>query len=382
MRRILGCLMLVFGSVSISLVAMAADGDLDQLLKTVQSIGKEGQGNRQALTAVSALSQQPASAILPILSAIDSDRKIVANYLRTAVEQIVARELAAGRELPIAALEKFLSETGRDPRARRFAFELIVSAKPDRRAPLIASLLNDPSVELRREAVQRLIDRAAEELKAEKKDAAKATFQEALAAARAKDQVEAIRKPLEELGEKVDLPKHFGFVTSWRLIGPFDNKEKKGFPVVYAPEKGLDFAAELEGKDGVKLKWSDHTTTDDYGVVDLNKVQTNHKGAITYAAAEYIAGSEREVDLRLGTPNAWKLWLNGEELFAREEYHRAMELDQYKVRGRVKAGKNVILLKVCQNEQTEEWAQRWQFQLRVCDRAGTAIPPAAAVASK
>jgi len=375
MRRILAGVLLVVGS-----VAVAADGDPQALIKTVKAIGREGKGNTEALAAVAELSRQPSSAIVPILTALDSEQKVAANYLRTAVEQIAAREAAAGRSLPLGDLEKFLAETSHDPRARRFAYELIVSAQPDRQEGLISKLLNDPSIELRREAVQRLIDQATGALKAEKKEEAKAKFQEALSAARAKDQVEAIKKPLEELGEKVDLQKHFGFVTEWRLIGPFDNKDKKGFPVVYAPEKGLDFAGELEGKDGQKLKWSETKTTDDYGVVDLNKVQTNHKGAITYAAAEYIAGGDREVELRLGTPNAWKLWLNGEELFAREEYHRAMELDQYKVRGRMKAGKNVILLKICQNEQTEEWAQRWQFQLRVCDRTGTAIP--AAVASR
>ena len=360
----------------------AADADVAALIRAVKSVGKEGKGNPAAMQAVVTLSQQPSSAILPLLAAIDSDQKVASNYLRTAVEQIVARETAAGRAIPVGDLEKFLDDTANDPRARRFAYELIVGAKPELREPLIVKRLNDPSVELRREAVQRLIDQAGAALKAEKKDEAKATFKEALAAARAKDQVEAIRKPLEELGEKVDLQKHFGFVTTWRLIGPFDSKDKKGFPVVYAPEKSLDFAAEIDGKDGQKLKWSDHTTADDYGVVDLNKVQSNHKGAITYAAAEYVSSGEREIELRLGTPNAWKLWLNGEELFAREEYHRAMELDQYKVRGKVKPGKNVILLKICQNEQTEEWAQRWQFQLRVCDRTGTAIPPAATVAGR
>ena len=50
-----------------------------------------------------------------------------------------------------------------------------------------------------------------------------------------------------------------------------------------------------------------------------------------------------------------------------------MNLDQYRMRGTLKPGKNVILIKVCQNEQTEEWAQRWQFQFRVCDAVGTAI---------
>jgi hypothetical protein len=53
-----------------------------------------------------------------------------------------------------------------------------------------------------------------------------------------------------------------------------------------------------------------------------------------------------------------------------------MELDQFRVQAHMKAGKNRILLKVCQNEQTEDWAQTWRFQLRVCDAAGTAVLPA------
>jgi hypothetical protein len=43
------------------------------------------------------------------------------------------------------------------------------------------------------------------------------------------------------------------------------------------------------------------------------------------------------------------------------------------MRGTLRRGKNAILIKVCQNEQTEDWAQRWQFQFRVCDASGTAI---------
>ena len=35
--------------------------------------------------------------------------------------------------------------------------------------------------------------------------------------------------------------------------------------------------------------------------------------------------------------------------------------------------KNTILVKACQNEQTEEWTVQWEFQLRVCDETGVAI---------
>ena len=50
-----------------------------------------------------------------------------------------------------------------------------------------------------------------------------------------------------------------------------------------------------------------------------------------------------------------------------------MQIDQYVERVALKAGKNRILLKLCQNEQKEQWAQRFAFQLRVSDFTGKAI---------
>ena len=79
------------------------------------------------------------------------------------------------------------------------------------------------------------------------------------------------------------------------------------------------------------------------------------------------------MELRLGCKNAWKIWLNGELLFGRDEYHRGMSIDQYQLPAQLKEGKNTILVKLCQNEQTEQWTVEWQFQLRVCDATGTAV---------
>jgi hypothetical protein len=75
----------------------------------------------------------------------------------------------------------------------------------------------------------------------------------------------------------------------------------------------------------------------------------------------------------MGCINACKIWLNGELLLEREVYHTGMDIDQYVGKGKLKSGRNMILVKVCQNEQTEDWAQSWQFQLRVCDSRGTAV---------
>ncbi len=92
-----------------------------------------------------------------------------------------------------------------------------------------------------------------------------------------------------------------------------------------------------------------------------------------YATTTYMSDKEQTLELRLGTPNAWKMWVNGELVFEREEYHRSTSMDQYRVPVKLQAGPNTILLKVCQNEQDQPWAQRYQFQLRVCDNTGSGV---------
>jgi hypothetical protein len=99
-----------------------------------------------------------------------------------------------------------------------------------------------------------------------------------------------------------------------------------------------------------------------------------------YATTSYRSHKDQAIEFRLGTPNAWKMWVNGQLVFQREEYHRSTRMDQYKIPVTLKSGANTILLKVCQNEQTQSWAQDYKFQLRVCDATGSAVLPAASAA--
>jgi len=80
------------------------------------------------------------------------------------------------------------------------------------------------------------------------------------------------------------------------------------------------------------------------------------------------------VEIRFGCIVAIKVFLNGKEIYAREEYHHGQRFDQYSGLGTLKAGRNEILVKVCQNDQKESWAQDWKFQLRLCDYSGGALP--------
>ena len=64
------------------------------------------------------------------------------------------------------------------------------------------------------------------------------------------DQVRLLAGRLKKFGETVDLPRHFGFLLRWRLIGPFDNTAIKGFATVYPPEREIKLARSFPASTG------------------------------------------------------------------------------------------------------------------------------------
>lgn len=358
--------------------ATSAFASLDDSLNKLNAVSREGQGNEAASEAWKQVVKTGPEALLPILQASGKGNVIADNWLRLAATVIADEAATAKKALPLGELEAFLKDTKHAAPARLLAFDIIQQADAAKADVIEPTLLNDPSQELRRGAVQRLI--AAGNAQVEKKDeaAAKQTFQSALDAARDEDQVKAISEALDKLGVKVDLAKHFGFLMKWHVIGPFDNTKREGFDTVFAPEKEIKLDASYEGKSDDngkprKVKWQPYETKHEQGKLDFNKPLGMLKQTTAYAYTTFNAPEAREAELRLGCKNGWKVWLNGELLFSRDEYHRGAQMDQYKLKCHLKKGGNAILVKCCQNEQTESWTVEWEFQLRVCDATGTAI---------
>jgi hypothetical protein len=239
---------------------------------------------------------------------------------------------------------------------------------------LLPEMLGDPGQELRRDAVAAALTDAQTLLTKDDKEAATAAFQKLFAAARDRDQVDIIAGRLKGLGVMVDMPAHFGVIQRWLVASPFDNSGSKGFAVAYPPEQKIDLDAVYKGKDGAAVRWQQVASTDPYGLVDINKQVGKHMGAVAYAFAAVESPEEQPVQIRATSNNAVKLFLNGKEIFFREEYHHGVRFDQHTGNGILKRGRNEILIKVCQNEQKDDWAQGWTFQLRVCDAIGGAVP--------
>ncbi len=351
----------------------AEEPPLRQELETLLAVRGKGQGHVEAARAWQRVVRQGPETIPVLLEALDRAEPLAANWIRAAIETVAEKALREKKPLPEKQILAFLQDRRHEPRARRLAWELLARANPPLGQKLIPSFLDDPSVELRREAVSHLIGQIEQKEKAgaDKQELVR-LYRQALSAARDEDQVKHLADKLRSLGQKVDLARHFGYVLRWKLIGPFDNTAKKGFAVAYPPERELDFQATYPGKVG-PVRWIDYTTDEPNGRVDLNKALGKHMGAVGYAATIFYADRAQEVDIRVTSDCAVKFWLNGQLLGSYEVYHAGQRTDQYIGRGRLRPGKNVILVKCCQNEQKEPWAQGWQFRLRVCDRTGTAI---------
>ena len=353
---------------------------LTESLSAIRAVGPEGQGNTAASAAWKTLAAQDATHLPAILAGMDDANELALNWLRSAVETIVSREQAAARPLPVSALRTFLQDTRHAPRARRLAYELITRAEPASTGPLLDTLLDDPGSELRRDAVQRVIDQA-RDLEATDKKSSLPLYQKALAAAREVDQIQLVTKKLRGFGETVELPRLFGFLMAWKVIGPFDNTATKGFDTAFAPETEIKLDAEYDGKSG-KVRWRDAVTTNEFGMLDLNEPLGKLKGVTGYAFTEFFSDPARPAEIRLGCKNAWKIWLNGRLIFGRDEYHRGAQIDQYRLPVQLLPGRNTILDKACQNELDEAWTVEWQFQLRVCDSLGAAILSSATAPAK
>lgn len=350
----------------------AAEVDLKGPIAIIRQVGPNGQGSQAAARAWEELAQADVRQLPQLLAGMDGANSLACNWLRAAIDQVLEQADAHKQPLPIAGLEELLRDTRHHPQARRLAYELIVArdkAAPERWLP---GMLDDPSLELRRDAVARLLEQAEKTLAAGKKTDALPLFRQALAAARDKDQLDKAAKHLGELGHPVDLATHLGMVMDWKLIGPFPNPERKGVETVYAPEKKLDFAAEVDGLKG-KIRWKDHVVTKESGLVDLNTALEAVKDGVAYATTEFTSKDEQSVDIRLGCWNVFKLWVNGELVLERGDEFTGMRFDHYVARVHLKPGKNVLLLKVCKNDHQFPIPKDWRFQLRVCDASGAAI---------
>ncbi len=296
--------------------------------------------------------------LVPCLAAFAEATPAGVNWLSSGLDRAVEQ---LGERVPLDELTAFVADAGRPARGRVLAERWLRSRAPEQAAALLDSMLSDPALPLRRAAIEKRLAAVADAAEPEQL----AVHREMLTAARDVDQVQAIAAWLREHGDAVDVSEVLGFVKQWRVSEAFDNVGGIGFAAVYPPEEA---AAAPDAAD-----WKAVAAEGDGGEVDLNAAIGTRKGVVAYAVAEVDMPRGRTAEVRIGSPCAVVVWVNGEKVIDREIYHASEAIDQYVGEATFRAGTNTVLVKCCQNEQTESWAADWKFQLRICDPLGTPL---------
>ncbi len=160
-----------------------------------------------------------------------------------------------------------------------------------------------------------------------------------------------------------DVIKSTGFITEhqWLILGPFDNNGGIGYTTSYIPENTteIDLKATYKGLNG-KVSWK--KCDDDLlnGYVSLGE---DINWGVAYAYATVSSPDERDVQFKYDGDDQSKVWVNGKQVYTNNSAQAAV-MDNNTIPVKLNAGKNTILVKVC--EQTGFWG----FYLRITDKDG------------
>ena len=146
-----------------------------------------------------------------------------------------------------------------------------------------------------------------------------------------------------EYEEAEQLVRGLGFIDAWQVLGSFDNDQGKGFQTAYPPEQDADPAHTYTGV-RVPIRFRSLATSAYDGALPLGDALSPADAAVAYAQTWIAATRGRQVDLRLTTTNAVRVWLNGKLVASDDKiYHE--ELDNVVVRVTLAAGQNRLLVK-------------------------------------
>jgi len=139
-----------------------------------------------------------------------------------------------------------------------------------------------------------------------------------------------------------------GFLEAWSVVGPFDNDGGAGFDRVLPPEQRpgdpLRGSRAYLGKSD-HVRWQDLPELFPDGGLRPLVVLAGEAPAVVYLATTLVARRAEVVALRVGSSCSFKVWLNG-DLLARRRVVRVAGVDQDAIGLRLRAGANLLLLKV------------------------------------
>ena len=170
---------------------------------------------------------------------------------------------------------------------------------------------------------------------------------------------EALGKPFDELG----------FVTRWRVIGPFDNEGKSGFDSETPPEaarmQAPDPHASYPGRER-PVRWRVYPDIARRGYVSFGGLMRPRENACGLAETFVYSEKAQALSLWAGSGGANKLYWNGSEV-SRDAAYRLPSPDRSVVMVGAHKGANRLLVKVCVTNTA------WGFYVRIGDASGAPV---------
>ncbi|MBI4584461.1 MAG: DUF4838 domain-containing protein [Planctomycetes bacterium] len=161
--------------------------------------------------------------------------------------------------------------------------------------------------------------------------------------------------------------REMGFINRWQICGPFDNTGMEGHDKIFPPEQRVDLSASYTGKKGRAVRWKENQTPEWKGYVDLRSEFDEKEWVCAYAACWIDnPGKATEAELRMGSNDSIKVFLDGKEIW-NKKVDRIATVDEDRVRVTLPRGTTTILLKIGQT------AKNWGFYFRLIE-PGTENP--------
>jgi hypothetical protein len=346
--------------------------------RDIQLALKQGKGTAEGRQAWERIAQAGPEMLPVLLKAMDTNDVVALNWLRTAFDGIVDRQFRAGVKgsagVDADALLGFVQDAAHQGRPRRLALEVVERLRPGTSVKLYVGWLDDR--EFRHEAVDLALASAQKQAQAGDKGGALATYVRAFDAARDMVQARKAAAGLQSFGKNPSVAAHMGFLVDWYLAGPFDGMGMKGFHTAYPPEKGVDLKAEYQGQGDKKLRWVPYKAREPaYTSGDRHQALVNLRerdalgdadDAVAFAYTEFTVGRAQDAEFRGAADDNFTVWVNGKRAFGFEEYRNGIRHDRHRFKAHLKAGRNTVLVKICQTP-APNTEPNWEFFLRVVD---------------
>jgi len=171
------------------------------------------------------------------------------------------------------------------------------------------------------------------------------------------DGVAQLAASLAPLAGDMNVPQRLGFVTDWRVVGPFPfGGPGSGLDEEHVGEPKVDLAARYQVGDA-EVAWQEVHSRDLAGIVSLHDVFGMVERRVCYAYTRIDVPEGGDAILRCGSDDGIKAWVNG-EVVLNHDVDRGAQVDQDQAPCTLRAGTNELLVKISQG------GGGWNFCLR------------------